>query len=86
MRSSTSARIAARWSPGSGAGAQGFKCFYHGWSFHNDGRCATKARRGEYPPSFGRDGRQDLVCVPALSSYGDFWCVNFDAGAIPLDD
>lgn len=66
--------------------AKGFKCFYHGWSFHNDGRCATKSTNGDYPPDFGRSGHQDLVRVPKLSNYGDFWFINFDAGTISLDD
>ena len=63
-----------------------FKCFYHGWSFNNNGRFGTRMTPGIYPESFAQDGRHDLVPVPKLAQYRDFWFVNFDAGAIGLDD
>lgn len=66
--------------------ATGFKCFYHGWSFHNDGRCATKDVNGSYGPNFFKSGAGDLVQAPQLDEYRGFWFVNFDQGAAPLID
>ncbi len=66
--------------------SSGFKCFYHGWSFHNDGRCATKDVGGSYPPGFFKSGEADLVEVPHLEDYRGFWFVNFDHDAGPLRD
>ena len=63
-----------------------FKCFYHGWSFNNNGQFATKMQPGTYPADFGKNGCQDLVAVPKLAQYRDFWFVNFDAGTISLED
>jgi p-cumate 2,3-dioxygenase subunit alpha len=64
----------------------GFKCFYHGWGFNNDGRYATRSPQGSYPENFGADGSVDLKRVPHLEEYKGFWFVNFDAKAIGLRD
>lgn len=64
--------------------AAGFKCFYHGWSFHSDGRCATKDVSRSYADGFFASGNADLVRVPLLEQYRGFWFVNFDAGASSL--
>lgn len=66
--------------------ALGFKCFYHGWGFNNNGRFATKSPEGVYPVDFGRDGSLDLAAVPRLESYRDFFFVNYDNGAPTLLD
>ena len=66
--------------------ALGFKCFYHGWGFNNNGRFATRSAEGTYPPDFGRDGSVDLVAVPRLDSYRDFFFINFDESARPLKE
>ena len=66
--------------------AMAFKCFYHGWSFNNNGKFATRMQPGVYPDDFGQAGCQDLVRVPKLAQYRDFWFVNYDAGAIALED
>lgn len=66
--------------------ALGFKCFYHGWGFNNDGRYATRSPPGTYPENFGADGSVDLKRVPRLEEYRDFWFVNFDAQAVGLRD
>lgn len=65
--------------------AAGFKCFYHGWSFHNDGRWATKTLEA-YPEGFNDDGCANLTRVPRLAGYCGFWFVNFDANACDLED
>ncbi len=64
--------------------ALGFKCFYHGWGFNNNGRFATRSPEGVYPPAFGRDGSLDLVAVPRLESHRGFFFVNYDGEATPL--
>jgi p-cumate 2,3-dioxygenase alpha subunit len=64
----------------------GFKCFYHGWSFNNNGKYATRTPTGVYPEGFGNDGSVDLVAVPRLESYRDFWFINYDAQAGSLED
>jgi len=66
--------------------ALGFKCFYHGWSFNNNGKYATRTPVGTYPRGFGDDGTVDLTHVARLESYRDFWWVNFDVGAKPLTE
>jgi p-cumate 2,3-dioxygenase alpha subunit len=66
--------------------ALGFKCFYHGWGFNNDGRYATRSPPGTYPSNFGADGSVDLTRVPRQEGYRDFWFVNFDSKAIGLQD
>jgi p-cumate 2,3-dioxygenase alpha subunit len=63
-----------------------FKCFYHGWSFNNNGNFATRFPAGVYPEDFGKDGCTDLVAVPRLESYQGFWFVNFDVQAGSLFD
>lgn len=64
----------------------GFKCFYHGWAFNNDGRYATRSPEGSYPEDFGKDGAVDLQRVPRLEVFREFWFVSFDAGAPPLEE
>lgn len=66
--------------------AMAFQCFYHGWAFNNNGRFATRMQPGNYPEDFGQKGCQDLVAVAKLANYRDFWFVNFDTGAISLED
>ncbi|MFD2500236.1 Rieske 2Fe-2S domain-containing protein [Rhizorhabdus histidinilytica] len=63
-----------------------FKCFYHGWSFNNNGAFATRFAAGTYPDDFNKDGCANLVSVPRLAGYAGFWFVNFDANAESLED
>ncbi|ABQ68120.1 aromatic ring-hydroxylating oxygenase subunit alpha [Rhizorhabdus wittichii] len=63
-----------------------FKCFYHGWSFNNNGAFATRFAAGTYPEDFNKDGCANLVAVPRLAGYAGFWFVNFDANAESLED
>lgn len=64
--------------------ALAFKCFYHGWSFNNNGKFGTRSPAGVYPDDFGKDGSVDLVRAPRLESYRDFWFINYDRDATPL--
>ena len=61
-----------------------FKCFYHGWAFNNNGKFATKSRPLTYPDSFDCNGSVDLVRVPRLESYRDFFFVSYDPAIQPL--
>jgi p-cumate 2,3-dioxygenase alpha subunit len=63
-----------------------FRCFYHGWSFNNNGKFATKFQPGMYPENFNADGCANLVAVPRLEEYRGFWFVNYDKDAISLSD
>ncbi|WP_233356016.1 aromatic ring-hydroxylating dioxygenase subunit alpha [Henriciella aquimarina] len=62
----------------------GFKCFYHGWAFNNNGNYATRHEKGVYPEDFNQDGCANLVPVK-LEQYRDFFFVNFDEAAEPLE-
>lgn len=63
-----------------------FKCFYHGWAFNNNGKFATKTSPKTYPESFDCDGSVDLLRVPRLDSYRDFFFISYDEGIVPLPD
>ena len=64
--------------------AKNFTCAYHGWVFGADGRMRDIPGKESYAEGFGSDGCADLVAVPRLEQYRDFWFVCFDAGAVPL--
>ena len=65
--------------------AKNFACAYHGWVFGADGKLRDLPGKDEaYAEGFNDDGCADLVPVPRLEAYGDFWFVCFDAAAVPL--
>lgn len=64
--------------------AKSFQCFYHGWVFGADGALKSQPGETSYCDGFNRDGSANLVRVPRLESYRDFWFVCFDAGAVDL--
>ena len=66
--------------------ALGFKCFYHGWAFNNNGNFATRMQPGRYPEDFNHDGCANLKEVPKLAEYRGFYFINYDAGAVSLED
>lgn len=67
--------------------ALGFKCFYHGWAFNNNGKYATRYAKDVYPDGFGKVGDSvDLSPVPRLEQYRDFFFINFDADAVSLNE
>jgi p-cumate 2,3-dioxygenase subunit alpha len=66
--------------------ARAFSCFYHGWTFDVNGRFASRFGEGNYGREHYGGGCADLVQVPRLESYRDFWFVNFDRNAILLGD
>ena len=66
--------------------ALGFKCFYHGWAFNNNGNFATRMQPGRYPEDFNHDVCANLKEVPKLAEYRGFYFINYDAGAVSLED
>lgn len=66
--------------------AKFFTCSYHGWVFAADGKLRDLPGIEAYGPDFNGDGHSNLVPVPRLDQYRDFWFVCFDAGAQPLKD
>ncbi len=61
-----------------------FYCFYHGWSYRNDGSLAAVPGDDAYPPSFDRT-RLGLQPVPLLQQYRGFWFAGFDPDLPDLD-
>jgi p-cumate 2,3-dioxygenase alpha subunit len=66
--------------------ALGFKCFYHGWAFNNNGVFSTRYTPGNYAPDHNSDGCQNLKAVAHLDNHRGFYFVNFDKGAGSLSD
>lgn len=63
-----------------------FRCFYHAWSFTNDGKLASMPGRDGFPEDFNDNGTKDLKEVERLESYRGFMFVNFDENAVSLDE
>ena len=64
---------------------RGYYCFYHGWGYDRDGRLVNVPGEDAYGPGFDKSAL-GLTPVPRLEAYRGFWFVNFDAGAVPLED
>ena len=60
-------------------------CFYHGWTFANDGELLTLPDEDAYAESFDKS-RMGLAQVPRLDEYRGFWFVCFDPGVIGLEE
>ena len=53
--------------------ARHFRCLYHGWSYHTDGRIASVPLPKDYPPSCDtRDPRFGMTRVPRVEIYRGF--------------
>jgi len=63
-----------------------FQCFYHGWAFNVNGRFASKYADGNYGEGHYSGGCADLMGVPRLEHYRDFYFINFDRNAVSLSD
>ena len=70
----------------SSGNATAFKCFYHAWSFTNDGKLAGMPGKDSFPEDFNADGTKDMKAVKRLENYRGFMFVNFDEDAISLDE
>jgi p-cumate 2,3-dioxygenase alpha subunit len=61
-------------------------CPYHGWVYDaQTGKLRDQGTKSGYPEGFNADGRYDLPRVPRLEAYRDFYFVNYNAQAIPLE-
>lgn len=65
--------------------SRAFFCFYHGWTFNNDGSLRGVPGEDAYGPDFDKS-KLGLVPAPRLESYRDFWFVSFNPDAPPLYD
>jgi p-cumate 2,3-dioxygenase alpha subunit len=63
-----------------------FRCFYHAWSFNNQGDLVGMPDKAGFPEDHNCDGSKNLVEVKRLESYRGFVFVNFDDNAISLED
>lgn len=62
-----------------------FRCFYHAWTFHNNGELMNLPGEESYGPLFDRN-KMHLRHVPRLESYKGFYFVNYDVNAVSLYD
>lgn len=65
--------------------ANSFQCFYHGWSFGNDGRLIGVPGEEAYAPGFSR-AALGLREAPRLESYRGFYFVSFDPEIVTLPE
>lgn len=63
-----------------------FRCFYHAWSFKNDGELVGMPGKDGFSETFNCDGSKNLKEVTRLESYREFVFVNFDDNAISLEE
>ncbi|MBM7599202.1 p-cumate 2,3-dioxygenase alpha subunit [Virgibacillus halotolerans] len=66
--------------------ARAFRCFYHAWSFKNDGELVGMPGKDGFPKDFNADGTKNMKAVNRFESYRGFMFVNFDEDAISLDE
>ncbi|QDI92347.1 aromatic ring-hydroxylating dioxygenase subunit alpha [Salicibibacter halophilus] len=63
-----------------------FRCFYHAWSFTNDGKLAGMPGSDGFPDDFNDEGTKDMKAVNRVESYRGFIFVNFDDNAVSLEE
>ncbi|MBU8566432.1 aromatic ring-hydroxylating dioxygenase subunit alpha [Virgibacillus pantothenticus] len=66
--------------------ARVFRCFYHAWSFKNDGELVSMPGKDGFPEDFNSEGTKNMKAVKRLESYRGFLFVNFDGQAISLSN
>ena len=66
--------------------AKAFQCFYHGWSFDQDGSLRGMPGKESYDVDFNADGGGNMVHVPRFELYRDFAFVCFNSEAPPLTE
>ncbi|HMO67219.1 MAG TPA: aromatic ring-hydroxylating dioxygenase subunit alpha [Novosphingobium sp.] len=54
-----------------------FMCMYHGWTFGSDGHLMTLPGSSGYPEGFKSDPQKQMVHVPRLERFGDFFFISF---------
>ena len=65
--------------------ARRFYCFYHGWTYDNDGRLAAVPGDDAYPDTFDREAL-GLASAPRFEEYRGFWFAAFSRHAPSLAD
>jgi p-cumate 2,3-dioxygenase subunit alpha len=50
-----------------------FMCMYHGWTFGADGHLMSLPGSAGYPDDFKTDPQKQMVHVPRLERFGDFF-------------
>src|SRR2546425_568303 len=63
--------------------AKSFQCFYHGWTFGNDGRLIGVPGEEAYAAGFARE-QLGLREAPRLAQYRGFYFVSFHPEGAPL--
>ena len=63
-----------------------FRCFYHAWTFKNDGELVGMPGKDGFPDTFNCDGSKNMTEVTRLESYRGFMFVNFDADAVSIEE
>ena len=67
--------------------AQEFRCCYHGWSYHTDGRIKNIPLRHGYPARLDPDDpKLAMVQLPRVQSYRGFVFASFAAAGPTLED
>ncbi|WP_374413695.1 aromatic ring-hydroxylating dioxygenase subunit alpha [Novosphingobium colocasiae] len=57
--------------------SRAFMCMYHGWTFGSDGHLMTLPGSSGYPEGFKTDPQKQMVHVPRMERFGDFFFINF---------
>ncbi|HKC50486.1 MAG TPA: aromatic ring-hydroxylating dioxygenase subunit alpha, partial [Myxococcota bacterium] len=65
--------------------ANSFQCFYHGWTYANDGRLIGVPGDEAYAPGFSRE-MLGLREAPRLEHHRGFYFVSFDPEIVPLPE
>ena len=63
-----------------------FRCFYHAWSFKNDGKLVGMPGKDGFPDTFNCDGSKNMTEVTHLEGYRGFMFVNFATHAVSLEE
>jgi p-cumate 2,3-dioxygenase subunit alpha len=66
--------------------ARTFSCPYHGWVFNTEGKLMSRNTQTGYREDLNDDGHLDLMKVPRLEHYRNFYFVNYNPRAISLSD
>jgi phenylpropionate dioxygenase-like ring-hydroxylating dioxygenase large terminal subunit len=67
--------------------ASEFRCCYHGWTYHTDGRLKAVPLPNGYPPHFDpQDPRTAMVQVPRVANYRGFVFASLAAQGPSLED
>jgi p-cumate 2,3-dioxygenase alpha subunit len=54
-----------------------FMCMYHGWVFGSDGHLMSLPGGSGYPEGFKTDPQKQMVHVPRMERFGDFFFISF---------